>query len=180
MKKDLETEAPEKIVYLAGPLFTIYERSFLEKIDSDISEIWSRIGRTPSEGHQTKESICFVPHRDAGDVGTRIEEKEDIFEKDLLAIDNAKIIIAVLDGVDVDSGTAVELGYSYTHNKKILGLLTDKRRWKTGQGSLDDYSIIGLNNMVWGVCTARGKIYGTLEALYLDVETYLMEFVASE
>jgi nucleoside 2-deoxyribosyltransferase len=121
-----------------------------------------------------------VPHRDAGDVGTKKEEKENVFEKDIYAIDNARIIIAILDGVDVDSGTAVELGYSYTHNKKIFGLLTDKRRWKAGGARSDEHNIIGLNNMVWGVCNARGNIYGTLEALYQDVETYLANLATSD
>jgi nucleoside 2-deoxyribosyltransferase len=36
-------------------------------------------------------------------------------------------MVAVLDGVDVDSGTAAEIGYAYGLGKRIYGLRTDFR-----------------------------------------------------
>lgn len=37
-------------------------------------------------------------------------------------------VVAVLDGVDVDSGTASEIGFAYALGKPILGLRTDYRQ----------------------------------------------------
>src|SRR5262245_45068848 len=43
------------------------------------------------------------------------------------AIDGADAGFAVLDGVDVDSGTAAEIGYAYALGKPILGYRGDFR-----------------------------------------------------
>lgn len=43
------------------------------------------------------------------------------------AIDACAQVLAVLDGVDVDSGVAAEVGYAYRGGKRIHGLATDRR-----------------------------------------------------
>jgi len=43
------------------------------------------------------------------------------------AIDACDLVLAVFDGVDVDSGVAAEVGYAYRAGKRIHGLLTDRR-----------------------------------------------------
>ncbi len=43
------------------------------------------------------------------------------------AIDAADGLFAILDGVDVDSGTAAEIGYAFARGKYICGLRTDMR-----------------------------------------------------
>lgn len=42
-------------------------------------------------------------------------------------IDKSDGMLAILDGVDVDSGTASEIGYAYARGKKVYGLRTDFR-----------------------------------------------------
>lgn len=42
-------------------------------------------------------------------------------------IDKSDAVLAILDGVDVDSGTASEIGYAYAKGKKVYGLRTDFR-----------------------------------------------------
>lgn len=42
-------------------------------------------------------------------------------------IDNADMVLAILDGTEPDSGTVVELGYAVGCNKKVFGLRTDVR-----------------------------------------------------
>jgi nucleoside 2-deoxyribosyltransferase len=165
----------EKVVYLAGPLFSYYERTFLEKIDSGISQIWWRVKGIQREEIEGMTSICFLPHRDAGDVGINSKERKQTFDMDIHAIDKSQIIVALLDGPDVDSGTAVELGYAYSIKKKIFGLLTDNRRWTFGETRSNSSNIAGLNNMIWGVCSTMGTIYGDLDALYTGLETYFGE-----
>jgi nucleoside 2-deoxyribosyltransferase len=51
------------------------------------------------------------------------------------AIDESDAIFAVLDGVDVDSGTASEIGYGFAVGKPILGYRGDFRLSADNEGS---------------------------------------------
>ena len=51
------------------------------------------------------------------------------------AIDQAHGVIAVLDGVDVDSGTAAEIGYAFARGKLIVGYRGDLRLSADNEGS---------------------------------------------
>ncbi len=51
------------------------------------------------------------------------------------AIQAADGLIAVLDGVDVDSGTAAEIGYAFGLGKTIWGLRTDTRQTGDNEGA---------------------------------------------
>ncbi|MFZ2411633.1 MAG: nucleoside 2-deoxyribosyltransferase, partial [Candidatus Methanoperedens sp.] len=53
--------------------------------------------------------------------------QEIIFNKNVAAIESSDIIVAVIDGTDVDSGTAWEIGYAFAKGKTITGLRTDFR-----------------------------------------------------
>jgi nucleoside 2-deoxyribosyltransferase len=52
------------------------------------------------------------------------------------AIDRAGVVVAVLDGVDVDSGTAAEIGYAFARGKLILGYRGDFRLSADNEGSI--------------------------------------------
>ena len=43
------------------------------------------------------------------------------------AIDAAEAVLAVMNGVDVDSGVAAEVGYAFAAGKRVHGLLADRR-----------------------------------------------------
>ena len=51
------------------------------------------------------------------------------------AIDRADGVVAVLDGVDVDSGTAAEVGYAFARAKLIVGYRGDFRLSADNEGS---------------------------------------------
>jgi len=51
------------------------------------------------------------------------------------AIDRAQGVVAVLDGVDVDSGTAAEIGYAFACGKLIVGYRGDFRLSADNEGS---------------------------------------------
>ncbi len=51
------------------------------------------------------------------------------------AIDHCDIVVGVLDGVDVDSGTAAEIGYAYAKGKPILGYRGDFRLSADNEGA---------------------------------------------
>jgi nucleoside 2-deoxyribosyltransferase len=50
-------------------------------------------------------------------------------------IDDSQMVLAVLDGVDVDSGTAAEVGYAFAKGKAILGYRGDFRLSADNEGS---------------------------------------------
>ena len=94
--------------YIAGALFSKGERVFLEGIARICKDV----------GLET-----FLPHRDAG-LG---EDTEEIFKKDFSGLDKCDVLVAVLNGSDLDSGTAWEIGYAYSRKKKIIGIIDDIR-----------------------------------------------------
>ena len=106
------------IIYIAGPLFCVQDRDFLVEL-RDMAR---------SAGADT-----FLPHEDNDDneknrtPNTSRETLRSIFEKDIKSIDKADAVIALLDGVTVDTGTSVEIGYAYARSKPILGVKTDFR-----------------------------------------------------
>ncbi|MHA1698338.1 MAG: nucleoside 2-deoxyribosyltransferase [Promethearchaeota archaeon] len=56
-----------------------------------------------------------------------LEISHKIGRKNQELIDSADLVVAILDGPDVDSGVAAEIGYASAKNKKIFGLRTDFR-----------------------------------------------------
>lgn len=61
-----------------------------------------------------------------GEGGTK-EEKRSIYEADIKALKESDVVVAVLDGMDVDCGVAFEIGYAAALGKPIVGLKTDHR-----------------------------------------------------
>lgn len=75
------------------------------------------------------------------------------------AIRAADGLIAVLDGVDVDSGTASEIGFAYALSKPVWGLRTDTRQ--TGD---NEAAIVNLQ-VHYFVEASGGQIVHSVEAL---------------
>ena len=144
----------KKAIYIAGPLFSIAEKQFLIKF---VDEIATKLNLDPI-------NHFFLPHRDAGDLGI-INGREDIFKSDLDHLNKAEIVIAVLEGADVDSGTAVEIGYAFAKNKKIFGFLTDIRAYGNSR------EIQKLNNMVWGICNEGKSIFHNIDDLCNNIKS---------
>jgi nucleoside 2-deoxyribosyltransferase len=51
------------------------------------------------------------------------------------AIDDCDLVLAILDGLDVDSGTAAEIGYAFAKHKPILGYRSDVRPCGDNEGA---------------------------------------------
>jgi nucleoside 2-deoxyribosyltransferase len=97
--------------YVAGPLFDEGERWWIERIDELVADAGF---------------VTFLPHRDnpeKDEANVRV-----IFENDKRAIDECDLVVANLNGVLTDDGTAWELGYAYARGKFIIGLHTDWRK----------------------------------------------------
>jgi hypothetical protein len=132
-------------VYFAGPLFTPYERSFIDECAA----------RLRADGIDV-----FVPHENALAAGDT--SAATIFAKDWRGLAEADAVVAVLDGPMVDDGTACEIGIFYalmqtdSTKKGILGLLTDLRGTLGHEGH-------GLNLFVLGCIEAAGKVCASMD-----------------
>lgn len=101
---------PLPVAYVAGPLFDEGERWWIETVDRAVE----------SAGFST-----FLPHRD--NPPKTAENVGEIFANNVAALDRANIVVASLNGVITDDGTAWEIGYAFASNTYLVGLHTDWR-----------------------------------------------------
>lgn len=67
------------------------------------------------------------------------QAKHEIFSRCKSSLDSADMVIAVLDGPQVDDGTAWEIGYFYARRsseQRIIGVRTDFRRAGESEGAV--------------------------------------------
>jgi hypothetical protein len=132
-------------IYFAGPLFTPYERSFIDACAATLR----------ADGFEV-----FVPHEHELAMGLDVTAGS-IFAKDRVGIENADAMVALLDGPSVDDGTACEIGMFHAlkqsdpSKKGIVGLLTDLRG-NRGESS-------GLNLFVQGAIEDVGLIVDSID-----------------
>ena len=98
-------------IYVAGKLWDKEDRAKVGEIDEFLKKL----------GHET-----FLPHRDAG-LFEEGMDPEPIFKKDRDMVDWCDLMVAFLDWQGISSGTAWELGYAHAKNKKVIGLVEDKK-----------------------------------------------------
>jgi nucleoside 2-deoxyribosyltransferase len=94
-------------VYFAGPLFSEAEIQFNANLASQLRE----------HGYS-----IFLPQDECN--GKTLDQ---IFATCRKGIDNAEVVIAILDGADADSGTCWECGYAYAKGKPVVAVRTDFR-----------------------------------------------------
>jgi nucleoside 2-deoxyribosyltransferase len=81
-------------------------------------------------------------------------------------IDRADMVLAVLDGVDVDSGTAAEIGYAFAKGKPILGYRGDFRLSADNDGSIVNLQVEYFIRQSGGdIITALANLAPALEKL---------------
>jgi nucleoside 2-deoxyribosyltransferase len=133
-------------VYLAGSIFTPYERAFLDDCAALLR----------ADGFDV-----FVPHEQKELVGVDVTA-EAVFAADAGGVVGSDAVLAVLDGPSVDDGTACEIGLFYglkqrdRERKGVVGLLTDLRGERRG-----DFAV---NLFVRGCIDASGgAVVGSLD-----------------
>jgi nucleoside 2-deoxyribosyltransferase len=132
-------------IYFAGPLFTPYERGYIDECAAQLR----------ADGFEV-----FVPHEH--ELAQTDTTAEWIFSKDMDGLGPADAVLALLDGPTVDDGTACEIGIFYAlmqsdpTKKGVIGLHTDLR------GSRGESS--GLNLFVEGcIRAAGGEVVGSFD-----------------
>tara|TARA_B100000700_G_C14819952_1_gene749382 strand:+ start:447 stop:887 length:441 start_codon:yes stop_codon:yes gene_type:complete len=112
-----------KKIYIAGPLFNLHERQYLEEIVNELE----------NNGYD-----CFLPHRDQSGINeSQIKTTEmtpsikgKIFKNDLNALKTSDMTVALITGWDIDSGTAGEIGYTFASGKPVIAIDADERRFR--------------------------------------------------
>ena len=104
------------MIYLVAPLFNSRERAFNERL--------KRLMPFPT----------YLPQEDGKLISDLLERgssvdaaSREIYQNDIRALHESKVLVAVLDGAHVDSGVAFEVGYFCALGKPIVGLHTDMR-----------------------------------------------------
>lgn len=101
-----------RTVYLAAPLFSEAECDFNRKLRDEIKAAGFYV---------------FLPQEESNNVKDKINRQKIIFNRNLKALERSDMLVAVIDGVDVDSGTGWEIGYAFSKSLPVFGLRTDFR-----------------------------------------------------
>jgi nucleoside 2-deoxyribosyltransferase len=143
--------ARRKMIYLAGPLFSLPEKMENERLCRAL-ERWCDV---------------FLPQRDGELVPRLIQGGHSwadafnvVFTRDLAALRECDAVVINLDGRTVDEGAAFELGFAYALGKQCVGYRTDVRvllPW-------------GLNPMITVPLTKTFTCVETLEAWAKDLQ----------
>jgi len=120
-------------IYFAGPLFSEAERVWIRSTIQKIQSLAAQRGM--------KTEIIFPYDLITQEEIDRLGEqaKHEIFSRCISHLDNADIVIALLDGSQVDDGTAWETGYFHAKKspeQKIIGIRTDFRRAGESSGTV--------------------------------------------
>lgn len=112
-------------VYLAGPLFTAGERAFNLDLAARIT------GAAVRRPITVLLPQAFCAHLDKA--GT--PDFPAIRRACLAHLAKADLVLAILDGPDIDSGTAYECGVAFAKGIPAIGLRTDMRPGENGVGN---------------------------------------------
>ncbi|MDW5561838.1 MAG: nucleoside 2-deoxyribosyltransferase [Methanomassiliicoccus sp.] len=121
-------------IYFAGPLFSLAEREFNQRLSSLVCQ--------GLEG-----ASAILPQDETQRLMAESDPCARIFDFCVGSIDRADVVVAILDGPDVDSGTSFEIGYAFSRKKPIIGVRTDPRQLEDqGVNLMISRSV---NSMIW-------------------------------
>jgi len=125
-------------IYTAGPLgFSEAGRAFhrdyvlpeVKRLGHDALDPWTLTD------HSRIDAVLGMPYGGARRDAWR-KLNVEIGGNNRAAIDACDLVFAVLDGADVDSGTAAEIGYAFAKAKPIIGYRGDFRISADNEGSI--------------------------------------------
>ncbi len=193
-------------IYFAGPLFTPYVQEFISRHaqilrDNNITPFVPHesfkpqvtpemveslvekglLTREALEQHSATELVVGLIRKrkvKREELGLPPVTPEVIFDKDMDGVASANAVVALLDGTQVDDGTACEIGIFYglmrndPTKKGIAALMTDFRGLRrAGRG-------YGINLFVLGVIEECGKIFDDFDDLVQQLKAWEQELEA--
>jgi len=103
-------------IYLAGPIFSNAEITWIVNLKDELAQRF-----------KNKIHIIFPFEIINGDIESGAKDVS-VIGTCVEGLEEADLLLAVLDGIQVDDGTAWEVGYFFAKNRKnIWGLRTDTR-----------------------------------------------------
>ena len=110
-------------IYLAGPISSEARQEWLRGLKERVEES----GRAKGKKVQVIWPYEFIDRLEIESLGD--SAKQEVFDRCKSNLDQADLLIALLDGSQVDDGTAWEIGYFYSikDQSRIIGIRTDFR-----------------------------------------------------
>jgi len=156
-------------IYLASPYgFAQSTRGFLQELKSELRESGYNVIDPWEEGAEQFKDFksregCIPPSERAAELRLLNHRIGDLNRQ---AIEGVDIVVAVLDGPDVDSGTASEVGFAFARGKIIFGYRGDIRL--TGE---NEATLVNLQVQYW--IEESGRRRGRLVRTVPDLMTAL-------
>lgn len=154
--------------YLANGLFSIGDRLVNELLAKEIRKAIPNIDLyVPQENDAINDKQSFA-------------DSLAIANADLEKLTESDILIAVLDGIEVDSGVAAEIGVFSTFNRPIVALFSDVRQLgRDNQQKIEaliqdgtENQFIYRNLFVIGIIKQHGVIVSTVEDVIKNIEKF--------
>lgn len=108
--------------------------------------------------------VVLNPQENTFNQGAITCNANEIFSKDTEMIQECDIFIACIDQETINCGVACELGITWTLNKRLLGLYTDFRQFRKGEGRM--YK----NLYVTGCIKSHGTIVSNINDLLKELK----------
>ena len=157
--------------YLANGLFSIGDRLVNELLAKEIRKELPGIELyVPQENDAINDKQAYA-------------NSLAIADADMEKLQESDVLIAVLDGIEIDSGVAAEIGVFSTYNRPIIALFSDVRQLgRDNQQKVNALIADGTENQfiyrnlfVIGLIKRNGVIVSTISEAVESVKTYLGE-----
>lgn len=151
-------------MYLASPLgFTSEYSGYRERIKEKLRQQGCHV-LDPWDANQFSAEIAKV-----GEIKSASKREEAFREiarlighDNELMIREAEMLLAVLDGLEVDSGTASEVGFAAALGKRVYGLRTD---WRDS----GDFAGLPFNlQVVHFITSTGGRLFRSVEEIAIE------------
>jgi nucleoside 2-deoxyribosyltransferase len=127
-------------VYVSSPLgfsafgrwsmARLYEK--MEAAELEVRDPWRWPSQRDSEPSIRTADLLGTALLSGPDSGWKVSR--EIAARNVTELRAAEAVLAILDGTDVDSGVAAEVGYASAISKPVIGLRTDERNAADGSG----------------------------------------------
>lgn len=164
-KEGLNKRKP--LVYLAGPLFSLAEKSFNSNLKKLLTHYFN----------------VYLPQEDGGLMVDMIREgmhpkiaAKKVFDGDIQAMEECDLFLMILDGRTIDEGAAFELGFAYANNKPCYGLKTGPRQLlATGNNPMIDcpleYIFQSIDELIeWAKSFRQETVFSDKDSAFDSVE----------
>lgn len=159
---------PTKI-YFASPLFTEMEQDYNKRVVKLMKSFYG-----------SRLDVYLPQDNEAINDKSGYADSIAIAQGDNAYLEEADILVAVLDGQTIDVGVAAEIGYFYSTGKPILAIYSDSRQGTHGNMAkvtaleeIAESQFSYINLYVVGLVKQRGEIFSSKMDLVSALHRYL-------